>query len=250
MLCTHLSSILTSAAVAEWYRYRIVACLVTSSSPVPLKTRRVGQRCALNLSRAETSSRWWGVVCLFLRHGCTLNSLRATNPLARLVEEERWVATDHLQGVLPQNWGGNELNLKRAMVYSVQSPKFQDRRLESNGTMCSESHPNDTPRISVGVSCLWVEWCFLTTIGYQRDIVQFFGFLCISSLLAMICNILVESPFLSLEKIFFKTGDEKKDTVEDANGTSDGLNGIKMNMKIDTARRENGSNNPAFVSNL
>ncbi|GFV64419.1 transposable element Tcb2 transposase [Trichonephila clavipes] len=26
----------------EWYRYRIVACLVTSSSPVPPKTRRVG----------------------------------------------------------------------------------------------------------------------------------------------------------------------------------------------------------------
>ncbi|GFW31705.1 uncharacterized protein TNCV_3099301 [Trichonephila clavipes] len=49
-------------AVAEWYRYRIVACLVTSSSPVPLKTRRVGQRCTLNLSRAETSSRWCGVV--------------------------------------------------------------------------------------------------------------------------------------------------------------------------------------------
>ncbi|GFW96038.1 uncharacterized protein TNCV_957521 [Trichonephila clavipes] len=50
------------AAVAEWYRYRIVACLVTSSSPVPLKTRRVGQRCTLNLSRAEASSRWCGVV--------------------------------------------------------------------------------------------------------------------------------------------------------------------------------------------
>ncbi|GFV33934.1 uncharacterized protein TNCV_1673481 [Trichonephila clavipes] len=33
-----------------------------SSSPVPLKTRRVGQRCTLNLSRAETSSRWCGVV--------------------------------------------------------------------------------------------------------------------------------------------------------------------------------------------
>ncbi|GFW15747.1 jerky-like protein [Trichonephila clavipes] len=29
--------------VAKWYRYRIVACLVTSSSPVPLKTRRVGR---------------------------------------------------------------------------------------------------------------------------------------------------------------------------------------------------------------
>ncbi|GFW60855.1 hypothetical protein TNCV_2672761 [Trichonephila clavipes] len=48
------------AAVAEWYRYRIVACLVACSSPVALKTRRVGQRCTLNLSRAETSSRWCG----------------------------------------------------------------------------------------------------------------------------------------------------------------------------------------------
>ncbi|GFS62897.1 nucleic-acid-binding protein from transposon X-element [Trichonephila clavipes] len=51
----------TVAAVAEWYRYRIVVCLVTSSIPVPLKTRRVGQRCTLNLSR-KTSSRWCGVV--------------------------------------------------------------------------------------------------------------------------------------------------------------------------------------------
>ncbi|GFY69559.1 NRF domain-containing protein [Trichonephila inaurata madagascariensis] len=79
-------------------------------------------------------------------------------------------------------------------------------------------------------------------------IVQFFGFLCISSLLAMICNMLVESPFLSLEKIFFKTDEEKRDTVEDANVTFDALNGLKMNMKTDTARLENGSNNPAFDS--
>ncbi|GFU27586.1 uncharacterized protein TNCV_283041 [Trichonephila clavipes] len=50
------------AAVAEGYRYRIGAGLVTSSSPVPLKTRRIGQRCTLNLPRAETSSRWCGVV--------------------------------------------------------------------------------------------------------------------------------------------------------------------------------------------
>ncbi|GFX79853.1 uncharacterized protein TNCV_4981651 [Trichonephila clavipes] len=33
---------------------------VMSSSPVPLKTLRAGQRCTLNLSRAETSSRWCG----------------------------------------------------------------------------------------------------------------------------------------------------------------------------------------------
>ncbi|GFV73253.1 uncharacterized protein TNCV_317731 [Trichonephila clavipes] len=39
-----------------------MACLVTSSSPVPLKTHRVEQRCTLNLSRAEMSTRWCGVV--------------------------------------------------------------------------------------------------------------------------------------------------------------------------------------------
>ncbi|GFS61179.1 uncharacterized protein TNCV_3104461 [Trichonephila clavipes] len=50
------------AAVAEWYRYRIMAWLVTSSSPIPLKTRCVGQQCTLNLSRAETTSRWCSVV--------------------------------------------------------------------------------------------------------------------------------------------------------------------------------------------
>ncbi|GFV67103.1 uncharacterized protein TNCV_819121 [Trichonephila clavipes] len=55
------SNLRGGAAVAEWYRYRAVACLLTSSSPVPLKSRRVGKRCKLNLSRAETSSRWCGV---------------------------------------------------------------------------------------------------------------------------------------------------------------------------------------------
>ncbi|GFV45203.1 hypothetical protein TNCV_2893061 [Trichonephila clavipes] len=37
---------------------------VMSSSPVPLKAHHVGQQCTLNLSRAETSSRWYGVVVL------------------------------------------------------------------------------------------------------------------------------------------------------------------------------------------
>ncbi|GFY27520.1 uncharacterized protein TNCV_2071401 [Trichonephila clavipes] len=44
---------------------------VMSSSPVPLKTRRVGQQCTLNLSRAEMSSRWCGVVVRRGR-GCQL----------------------------------------------------------------------------------------------------------------------------------------------------------------------------------
>ncbi|GFT72636.1 uncharacterized protein TNCV_772472 [Trichonephila clavipes] len=51
-----------SSAVAEWSRYRIETGLVTSSSPVPLKARRVGQRCTLNLSRDQTSFRWYIVV--------------------------------------------------------------------------------------------------------------------------------------------------------------------------------------------
>ncbi|GFV37682.1 uncharacterized protein TNCV_2707971 [Trichonephila clavipes] len=52
----------SQAAVAEWSRCRIVAALVTSSSPGPLKIRRVGERCTLNLSRVQTSSCWCGVV--------------------------------------------------------------------------------------------------------------------------------------------------------------------------------------------
>ncbi|GFV71983.1 hypothetical protein TNCV_2459161 [Trichonephila clavipes] len=35
--------------------------LVTSSSPVPLKARRVGERNTLNLLKVQTSSRWCGV---------------------------------------------------------------------------------------------------------------------------------------------------------------------------------------------
>ncbi|GFX38024.1 uncharacterized protein TNCV_3836231 [Trichonephila clavipes] len=76
------------AAVAEWYRYRIVACHVTSSSPVPLKTRHVGQRCTLNLSRAETFSRWCGVV---VRRGGASSDSR--NSLVN--EEKKW------QGAFP-----------------------------------------------------------------------------------------------------------------------------------------------------
>ncbi|GFT25833.1 uncharacterized protein TNCV_1517981 [Trichonephila clavipes] len=59
---TGISYVCIVAQVAEWYRCRIVAFLVTSSSSIPLKTRRVGQRCMLNLLRAQTSSRLCGVV--------------------------------------------------------------------------------------------------------------------------------------------------------------------------------------------
>ncbi|GFX04205.1 uncharacterized protein TNCV_3973541 [Trichonephila clavipes] len=65
--CNHLSPAnqflhFTGAAVAEWSWYWIVAGLATSSCPVPLKTARVERRCTLNISRAQTSFRWCGVV--------------------------------------------------------------------------------------------------------------------------------------------------------------------------------------------
>ncbi|GFU85936.1 uncharacterized protein TNCV_3069381 [Trichonephila clavipes] len=42
--------------------YLLINKGVMSSSPVPLKTRRVGARYTLNLSRAQTSSCWSDVV--------------------------------------------------------------------------------------------------------------------------------------------------------------------------------------------
>ncbi|GFY28338.1 uncharacterized protein TNCV_4396701 [Trichonephila clavipes] len=42
--------------------YLLITKSVTSSSPVPLKTHRVGERCTLNLSIAQTSSCWSGEV--------------------------------------------------------------------------------------------------------------------------------------------------------------------------------------------
>ncbi|GFW78166.1 HTH_Tnp_Tc3_2 domain-containing protein [Trichonephila clavipes] len=42
------------AAVAEWSRYRIVAGLVTSSNPVPLRTRHLGKRCTKLLGAVDT----------------------------------------------------------------------------------------------------------------------------------------------------------------------------------------------------
>ncbi|GFV54098.1 uncharacterized protein TNCV_5119331 [Trichonephila clavipes] len=42
--------------------YLLITKGVTSSSPVPLKTRGVGAGCTLNMSKAQTPSCWSGVV--------------------------------------------------------------------------------------------------------------------------------------------------------------------------------------------
>ncbi|GFW80708.1 cullin-4A [Trichonephila clavipes] len=68
-------------------------------------------------------------VCQYIvpsRHGGTLNSRRAASPLVRFVEEKRWEAPDHPQGVLPQNWGENELN--RSVTCMVLKSTVNNRR--------------------------------------------------------------------------------------------------------------------------
>ncbi|GFV31966.1 hypothetical protein TNCV_4195281 [Trichonephila clavipes] len=63
-----------------------MAGFVTSSSSVLLKTRRVGQRCTLNLPKVETPSHWCGVPD---GHGYELvSSVRALVPQKFSVEEE------------------------------------------------------------------------------------------------------------------------------------------------------------------
>ncbi|GFV63580.1 putative transposable element [Trichonephila clavipes] len=53
------------------------------SIPVPLKTRRVGARCTLNLSRAQTSSRCCGGELWFQQDGATCHTARATIDLLK-----------------------------------------------------------------------------------------------------------------------------------------------------------------------
>ncbi|GFW94566.1 uncharacterized protein TNCV_4246071 [Trichonephila clavipes] len=61
------------------------------------------------------------------RHGGTLNSRRAANPLVKLVEGEgRWEASNNPQSVLPLNWGGIDPN--RTATCMVLKATANDRR--------------------------------------------------------------------------------------------------------------------------
>ncbi|GFV24390.1 hypothetical protein TNCV_2005731 [Trichonephila clavipes] len=71
-----------------------------------------------------------------LEHGVTLYSRRAASPLVRLEKrEERRKTPDHLQGVLPQNWGGTELNRTvTCMMFKVtDNDKLNRERDEALG---------------------------------------------------------------------------------------------------------------------
>ncbi|GFW40291.1 uncharacterized protein TNCV_1018491 [Trichonephila clavipes] len=70
-----------------------------------------------------------------LRHGVALNSCQDTSPFMRLVEEkQRWEAPDHLQGILPQNWGWTEPN--RTVTCKVLIAMSNDQRTSSPLLRC------------------------------------------------------------------------------------------------------------------
>ncbi|GFW12093.1 hypothetical protein TNCV_4531581 [Trichonephila clavipes] len=60
------SSSLVVKVTDSWLAYHVI------SSPVPLKTHRVGAQCTLNLSRARTSTHWCGVA---VRRGGTVSGV-------------------------------------------------------------------------------------------------------------------------------------------------------------------------------
>ncbi|GFV64236.1 uncharacterized protein TNCV_3000011 [Trichonephila clavipes] len=68
----------------------------------------------------------------------TLNSRGAASPLVRLVEgEERWEAPDHLQGVLPQNWGGTKQNrIVTSMVFKAKANNWCKNLALSHDEFC------------------------------------------------------------------------------------------------------------------
>ncbi|GFU36486.1 cullin-4A [Trichonephila clavipes] len=130
-----------------------------SLNPKSLKNHRVGERCTLNPSRAQTSSRWCSVVvrrgggcqvptqvwsssldhvskglgsntregmnvckCIVpSQHGGILNSHKSSPVVGG---RKSWRPL-HPQGILPQNWCGTEQN--RTVTCLILKPKANDR---------------------------------------------------------------------------------------------------------------------------
>ncbi|GFW26169.1 hypothetical protein TNCV_3396651 [Trichonephila clavipes] len=66
-------------------------------SPVPLKTRRVGERCTINISRAQTSSRWCGVVVRRRADSSGVASSLGHGYVKSLVYADKPQTLDHLE---------------------------------------------------------------------------------------------------------------------------------------------------------
>ncbi|GFQ95200.1 hypothetical protein TNCT_283751 [Trichonephila clavata] len=75
-------------------------------------------------------------------------------------------------------------------------------------------------------------------------IIEYFGYLCISSLLAFVAMFLIESPFVAMEKILFRRGEKKIENINVAkvNGFQNGELSLQDNGGLDKPCYENGVN--------
>ncbi|PRD35853.1 UNVERIFIED_CONTAM: nrf-6 [Trichonephila clavipes] len=75
-------------------------------------------------------------------------------------------------------------------------------------------------------------------------IIEYFGYLCISSLLAFVAMFLIESPFVAMEKILFRRGEKKIENINVAkvNGFQNGELSLQGNGGLDKPYHEIGVN--------
>ncbi|GFW57590.1 uncharacterized protein TNCV_2925091 [Trichonephila clavipes] len=98
--------------------------LERSSSPVPLKARSVRERCTLNLSRAQTSSRWCGVV---VRRGGSNSGLSAALDYGLKLREHHWYQRSRPRGSLALSFNRQEQTLlARFRSNHVKTMKFSE----------------------------------------------------------------------------------------------------------------------------
>ncbi|GFX06827.1 transposase [Trichonephila clavipes] len=103
-----------------------------SSSPVPLKTLRVGQRCTLNLSRVETSSRWCCVECcqvIYSQFGLAIhpNDHQARRRFVEWAQNEIAVVPDFHKRILFSDeahfWLNGYVNKQNCRIWSEANPQ-------------------------------------------------------------------------------------------------------------------------------
>ncbi|GFV24874.1 hypothetical protein TNCV_883421 [Trichonephila clavipes] len=115
------------AAVAEWSRYRIVAGFITNSSPVPLKTRHVRQRCTLNLWTAQTSSRCCQVIYSQFGLAIHQNDHQARRRFVEWAQNEIAVVPDFHKRILFSDeahfWLNGYVNKQNCRIWSEANPQ-------------------------------------------------------------------------------------------------------------------------------
>ncbi|GFW80812.1 hypothetical protein TNCV_3778921 [Trichonephila clavipes] len=100
---------------------------VMSSSPVPLKTRRVGQRCTFNLSRAETSSRCCQVIYSQFGLAIHQNDHQARRRFVEWAQNEIAVVSDFHKRILFSDeahfWLNGYVNKQNCRIWSEANPQ-------------------------------------------------------------------------------------------------------------------------------